>query len=426
MPAEPPVAVGLDVLLDFRRELPTLLAVVEQGESLLHDVARALVIGLPVPPSTEAFVSGPFQRPPGSSRSFYQRLAASSEQPDAGGPVQGVIAIKGMEPLSPGFDAALQNLTKPCYTPHNIAEHFVFEEGKVPACLTLDEAVVEAERAAALQRAHFDAYGQPARVPLPLFVFRHTDDTARRVAGRLRALLSDAATDAVTARTAKGLGVYVYYYPAAPVRVTHVEHLLRGRSFPKRTLALLTMCEPDVTIRGWVTTVARMLYLGYLPGTLASLHTGLCCQPQNACLDGGFVDLDSVTPFSALRDDAAVQAALQLCVEELTRTVSRLLTGGLDDPRSENDRVRVDRHLLSEYVLCLLRQALEAERRPGLELDSRVHDYVEPASSLESLVPRLATYFSTPSRDTTQAWQDFDQSGRAWIDGAHGGHPGYG
>jgi hypothetical protein len=407
---------------DLVQELPELLAVIEEAEPGLAEAARTLMLGLPVPSSMEAFVQEPYYRPPGSSRSFYRRLTTSDEA----GRGQAVIAVKGMEPLSPSFVAALRTLSKPCYTPYTIAEHFVMEERKVPACLTLDEAVTEAERAAEVQRAHLAAYGHLARVPLPLFVFRHTKLTVERVTRELHGLLSDAGQAAIAASMTSGLGVYVYFYPAAPVRVTHVEHLLRGRSFANRTLRLLALCDPDVTVHRWVATVVRMLYLGYLPGSLASLHSGLCCQPQNACLDGGFVDLESVTPFTALRSNSAVQAAVQLVVEELTRTVSRFLTGGLDDPRLDDDRVRVDRHALDQYVTSLLRDAVETECRPGLEMDRRVLEHLEPAQSLESVVARLSTYFSTPSPDAAQAWQDFEGFGPAWIDGARGSHPGYG
>ena len=421
MPAEPPVTVEVKLVRDFVQELPELLAVVEEAEPGLAEAVRTLTLGLPVPPSMEPFAQEPYYRPPGSSRSFYRRLTRSDEA----GRGQAVIAVKGMEPLSPIFDAALQTLAKPCYTPYTVAEHFVMEERKVPACLTLDEAVTEAERSAEVQSAHLASYGHLARVPLPLFVFRHTDLTVERVTRALRGVLSDASQAAVAGSMARGLGVYVYFYPAAPVRVTHVEHLLRGRSFAGRTLSLLALCDPDLTVRRWVATAVRMLYLGYLPGSLASLHTGLCCQPQNACLDGGFVDLDSVTPFTALRDDAAVQAAVQLVVEELTRTVSRFLTGGLEDPRSDDDRVRVDRYVLDQYVTSLLREAVETERRPGLDMDQRVLEHLTPAQSVESVVARLSTYFTTPTPAAAQ-WQDFEQFGQAWIDGARGSHPGYG
>jgi hypothetical protein len=416
--------VVLALFRDLADESQPLVVRAAENEPMLDDAMSTFRRGLPAPPTTEAFVLESYYRPPGSARSFYQRLAG--ERPRTDGRHRGVVAIKGMEPLSPTFRKGLLRLTAPGHTPHTVAEHFVVQEGKVPACLTLDEAVTEAQRALELQRAHVAAYGQLARIPLPLFVFRHTDDTVTRVSGQLAAILSDTAGRLTSARASDGLGVYLYYYPSAPLRVTHLEYLLRGRPFGQRTLALLSICDPDVTIRRWVRVFVRMLYLGYLPGSLASLHTGLCCQPQNACVDGGFVDVDSVTPLSALRSDTDVTAALAYSVEEMVRTEDGLLTSGVEDPRLRQDRVRVDRHHVSDYVFRLIRQSVQSEARPGLEMDPRVMEYLEPAHSADELVTRLAAYFDSPRRGLSSGWDEFGHHSAAWIDDAQGDNPGYG
>lgn len=357
------------------------------------------------PPSTEAFAADGWIRPPGSARSVYRRESSTS----------GVLAVKGMEPTVTGFADALDDLLRPCYTPHNIAEHFVFEERKVPGCLTLAEALGEAERAAAIHTAHIAAYGTPAHVPLPLAVLRHSRDIEERVYRSLRDRLSEAALDAVAASLRGGLGVYVYHYPTVPLRVTHLDYLLRGKSFPKRTLHLSMLTDPERTIREWVTGVVRLLYLGFLPGTLAALRSGICCQPQNACLDGGFVDVDSVTPLEALPDDRAVQAALQFTTEELVRTVHTFLAGGVGPSEADAGRVRVDQHQVTQYVLALVEEAIRTEGRPGCELDPRVLEHFRPAHSLDQLVPRLATFYATASRSSAQAWRAFDDAGPAMV-----------
>lgn len=416
--------VALPLLHDLADDGRPLVVRAAEHEADLADAISTFRKGLPPPPSTEPFVRESYYRPPGSARSFYRRL--SGEDARAEGAHHGVVAIKGMEPLSPTFQEGLLRLTGPGHTPHSVAEHFVVEEGKVPGCLTLDEAVTEAQRALELQRAHVAAYGELARIPLPLLVFQHTEDTKNRVLGQLAGILPDATARLARARADDGLGVYVYYYPSAPLRVTHVEYLLRGRSFGQRTLELLSICDPEVTVRRWVTTFVRMLYLGYVPGSLASLHTGLCCQPQNACVDGGFVDLDSVTPLPALRHDSDVTAALAYSYEEMVRTVSRLLIGGVEDARLEQDRVRLDRHHVSHYVLRLLRDSLQSEARPGLEMDPRIIRYLEPPPSADELIARLSGYFESPPRDVDSGWDQFGRLGRAWIDDAQGNNPGYG
>ena len=120
-----------------------------------------------MPPSAQVFVARPAYRPPGSYRCFY----VNPSWHEGTFPDDGVMAVKGMEPATHDFEVVLQGLQRPCYTPHNIAEHLVFEERKLPGSLALPEALREAKAAASLQAAHWHAYGHLARVPLPLAVF---------------------------------------------------------------------------------------------------------------------------------------------------------------------------------------------------------------------------------------------------------------
>ncbi len=81
----------------------------------------------------------------------------------------------------------------------------MFEEQKIPACVGLAEAQDEADRAAEVQTAHLEAYGNLARLPLPLFVFRHADGTGGQVLDALRASLSRRAFDTVEPWVVAGL-----------------------------------------------------------------------------------------------------------------------------------------------------------------------------------------------------------------------------
>jgi hypothetical protein len=83
------------------------------------------------------------------------------------------------------------------------------------------------------------------------------------------------------------------------------------------------------------TEVKDVVAMFVLPGALPSFRTGICCQPQNACIDGGFVDLGSLTPLSTLRDDTAVYAALQFSTESLLNTIRALVAGSTDPTRPE-------------------------------------------------------------------------------------------
>lgn len=305
-----------------------------------------------------------------------------------------MLAYKGLEPLTCDIDALLRDLKRPCYTPHAIAEHFVFVEDKIPACLGMQEALNEAGSACALQIAHIEAYGAPARLPLPLAVFRHDEELCTRVAEKLRGILDHAAYRKIEPMLAAGIAVYVYYYPLPPIRARDADFMLQGLSFRRRLFAMMQeFGAPEQIIELWITGFARMLLLGFLPGSLAALRSGACCQPQNACMDGGFVDLDSVTPFDALANDVSFFAGLQFCVDALTQTIRTLMAGPEDPTRSETGEVRIDLHYFRQFTLRALEAALAREQRPGMTLDPRVALYFTAPENFEVLVTRLLGYY---------------------------------
>jgi hypothetical protein len=421
--SSPPVnasveTVRLELVRDFVAEMPTLRGALRETEPWLTASLESLRAELPLPQSTGSFVAKPFYRPPGSDRSFYYcpgSLAPGWPSPRAG---RAVVAFKGVEPRAADFDGVIEHLQLPRASPHRIGEHFVREERKIPACVSLAEASQDAARAADVQVAHLQAYGTLGRFPLPLFVFRHADEAVAAVLERLRAVLSDRTFETVEPWVQAGLGVYVYYYPTPPTRARDIDSILERLGFRQRSLALLRLCDPDRIVLRWVSAFVRMLYLGFSPGSLDSYRTGICCQPQNACIDGGFVDLDSVTPFAAFRDDRAVDVALQFSVESLFQTVRALVAGTTDAAGPQSQEVRVDLHHLNLHLLALIEDALEREGRPGLSLDGRVRRYFTPARSYEALMDRLVTYYSPRTSAVVASASTFPDFGMALITAA--------
>jgi hypothetical protein len=401
---------------DFFAVHPELAAALEKTESWLEPALGVLRGGAPVPKTVTAFVRAPFFRPPTSHRCYYfwPAMPASGEPPGSGSG-RAVLAMKGLEPCAPDFPALLEHLRRPCFSPHNMAEHLAIEENKVAGCLSLAEALEESERAAALQIAHLRVYGALARVPLPLLVLRHSPSTEARVRDALRERLSAAAFEVVEPVVRGGLAAYVYYYPTPPVRVKDVDYLLQAFAFEERTRHLRSLCDPEEVVLRFATGVARMLHLGFLPSSLASLHTGSLCQPQNACLDGGFVDLDSLTRFTDLPDDTAMYAGLEFTVDSMLRTLRALVAGSTDPVRKDSDEVRVDLHYLRHHLLARLERALASEARPALVLDPRVQRYFTPAHTFEDLAERLRTYYGSPSPAFEAASRSFGEIGPALV-----------
>lgn len=407
------------VVRDFAAQIPELRTALGAVETWLEPALGTLSRGVPVPPAVTSFVKKPFFRPPTSHRSYYFWPAMpAAGAPPAEGSARAVLALKGLEPCAEDFSALLDHLRRPCFSPHNMGEHLAIEENKVAGCLSLTEALEEADRAAALQVAHLRVYGTLARVPLPLLVVRHSERTEQRVLGALRERLSAAAFEIVQPIVVAGLGAYVYYYPTPPVRVKDVDYLLQSFAFEERTRHLRSLCDPEEVVGRWTTALARMLLLGFLPASLASLHTGSLCQPQNACLDGGFVDLDSLTRFDDLRDDTALHAGLEFTMDSMLRTVRSLVAGSADPARKESTEVRVDLHHLRRHLFWRMERALEAEARPGVVLDARVGRYFSPAQNFDELVGRLATYYGAPSPGFEAASRGFAEIGPALVTAA--------
>jgi hypothetical protein len=395
--------IRLELVQDFVGAHPALRDGLVEAEPWLASALDTLAVELPLPQSVGSFVSPPFYRPPGSERCFY--YCPGLLHPDGPGRDTGraVLALKGLEPGAADLDKMLAHLQLRSLPPHTMAEHLILEEQKIPACVGLPEALGEATRAAEVQIAHRQAYGTFARLPLPLLVFRHPDAVAQRWLEQLRTIVSARSFERVEPWARAGLGVYVYYYPTPPSRARDVDSVLQGREFRRRTFALMGLCDPEVTVRRWAVGFIRLLYLGYLPGTAASQRSGICCQPQNACVDGGFVDLDSVTPFDALPDDAALDAGLQLSYDSLLESVAALLVGGHQARRPEGRDVRADWHHLNRYLWGLMAEAIESEGRAHLALDNRVAGYFAGTVTFGDLVERLNRSYSQPHDEVVAA-----------------------
>jgi hypothetical protein len=142
-----------------------------------------------------------------------------------------------------------------------------------------------------------------------------------------------------------------------------------------------------------------MLLLGFLPGTAAARRTGLCCQPQNACLDGGFVDLDSVVAAADLPDGGALAAALHAGVEALRDTVAAfLLPSGADG---------LARHHVDRYVEDRLARALAQESEGGPPPDPRLLSPLRAAADFAGLLDRLVAGSALPDPRFVQSARDF-------------------
>ena len=270
-----------------------------------------------------------------------------------------------MEPFVSDFAAALDRMAS-YSTDGRLSnlEHLIEVEHKLPGCLLFDEAAAEASIAAAIHKRLADDGGPLARLPLPIFCGRLPDALAETAARAISARASPRLWRKIERLAAAGLGVYVYWYPSVP---------LRAWGCRANGQAGTAMCD------GWIGLAARLLRAGFLPTTARSFGRGQCCDPQNAVVDGGFADLDSVVPIAQIGAQQDLFVAVHATIRELAATILHVLgsDGSAAAAFGEN------RRMIRQVVWQRLAQACREHA------DSRLTPFFDAGHSVSSMVQSM-------------------------------------
>jgi hypothetical protein len=357
-------------VFDLSTEDVVLFEALNSKTAECSDAFDSAKVKLPLPTSANVSIEGHFYRLPGHNRSFCYSLAQSDAVFDSP-----VFVFKGTEPLLSDYPVLLAWMAQAPLrrSTRVMTDHFPLAEGKIPGALSLREALHEAEIALELQRKHLKHYGELAKLPTPLLVHRYPDDRVKTCAAHLRSSLSPTAFDRIEPLLAAGLAVYVYHYPAPPIRANY----WGGMVSPSLTQYLKRHFTEEIAISGWATLTIRLLYLGYLPYTVRNDGLGACMDLGNATLDGGFCDPDSITPLETSPDDEFFRDGVVQSVRFLQST-TRLLLGLSHQPDLYSS---IDEFVCGQYVLYLLSEAVKSEARPGLQMDARVLQLITPRTA---------------------------------------------
>ena len=295
------------------------------------------------------------------------------------------IVWKGTEPLLDDFEKYVDWMAKAPFkrSTRVMADHFPLSEGKIPGALSLAEARRETDISLEVQAKHLGSYGELARLPTPLFIHPFSEADNRRAAEVLRRRLSPPAFERIEPLLARGLGVYVYHYPAAPIR----SNFWTGLSGKKLSDHVKSSFDETAAVSGWVKLIVRLLYLGYLPYSIRNEGLGACMDAGNATIDGGFCDLDSVIPIETNADDEYFRQSFIECLSTLQTTVERLIAKQVTKPDFGPD---IETFAFSRYLCRQIELAIETEARPGLRLDPRVPALLSPKSlaDVKSVIAR--------------------------------------
>jgi hypothetical protein len=336
-----------DVIVQTRPELVWHLAeraprladrVLAASPSLAEPLER-LRSHVPVPRRRVPSDAAPFFRFTGHGRSFCVAYATEGD-PD------GHLVFKGSEHIAADFDEWLdEQAVRRLRITARQETHFTADggveaemrlldkwavlEGKIPGACTLDEAVGEAEIAATVQEAFTASFGATARAPLPLLAYRWPQQCVDRVRAALLPRLSAGAFTIAERRLKSGLGMYVYYYPGFPVRLAQLAIADAAElGLAARLEQIDEIFDWRHTAESWIDLTAKLIALGFLPKSPASVVTGDCLQFQNMVLDGGIADLDSVIHVDAVHEERELRDILRRTLLELTKSLATLLLGG--------------------------------------------------------------------------------------------------
>lgn len=296
-----------------------------------------------------------------------------------------VLVFKGMELLLADFPRYLQWMAGAQFRRSElpIALHLPFMLRMPPGAMPVDEAQREQELAAELQSRHLEAYGALAHTPVPLLVQPIDSSGVRRYLARLEEVLPSQAFERIDARCRAGLAISISYYPSAPIRLNSLLAPVPDAiaSYSARVLA-----DPDALVNRWIELLARLLLLEFMPFVPWNAGWGACMDAGNACLDGGFTDLVTLTRFETITDDRLFAASVAMTLEMFANTVATLCRRFAPPFSAFADNPRTPTHVLP-YVTRRLEQALHEQRR-NLSPDPRLLAAISP-SSIRDLVKNL-------------------------------------
>lgn len=343
------------------------------------DEYRVLANTIPASSTVGPFAVDDFVRPIGHMRSFYRDGQF------------GRLVFKGTEIQSPDFVEALRAIAqfRSCdpHPPHiptsllSLLDRFAIMEHKAPGVVLLSEALSEANAAVAFQSAYFSRYHELASVPVPLRVYRWSEATVDDYLEKVLPLVTVRAVPIIRRLVAEGLGAIAYYYPGKAPRISglgldapEISRDLLGRiSFPDRLERLEEKYHVHKVFDSWMRLVSRMLVLGFYPNNpYGNYLLGEAIQWQNTVLDGGFVDVDSVTPMREIESDRAFTETFMAMVVELATTFRKLFLGPVPYANLEYKDPSLTMALLVVAVWEGLKKGVENERGAGASVDARL------------------------------------------------------
>ncbi len=322
----------------------------------------------PVAESCRPFEDGAFHRMKGHVRSFAARTSGG-----------GVVVVKGTEPMSKDYleicDDAMR--ARP-FCMMSKVDWFLLIENEPFLGQSLSLALNYAKLSLEFTAKYVARFGILPKIPFPIAVFKIPEPAAEEFKAKTRPYASDRPQVSSRVRLdeliAKGLGVFVYYYPGTPLRAAHARGMFPG-SHEAGSFQDVKQVDFRSAIDGWLELTAEMLVLGYLP--TAHIHQGNCMQAQNLCIDGGMCDIDSIEPMSNVVGDKLFLDALFYSLFVLAGSISSVVSNKA--------------HHVDQVVWAMVWSELSArvKRKANGDTDPRLLDMLRPMNLDLLFDPRM-------------------------------------
>lgn len=333
-----------------------------------------------------------------SVRLQYHRRSVCYSPTFDSGRAANALCVKGLEPIIGDFEENVADLARegPTSSGQRLLEHFVWAENKLPGAVTFHEARTSAEVANRVQRQFSCLHGTLARLPLPVFVARHSKEAEAKYLALLENYSNASTFRRIKEISSAGLGVYGYLYPTPPIRVRHLPATTISRPIHERLKFLEAHGVGVACVQSWILLFCQLLQLGYLPTSTASRSTGSCCDAGNAVIDGGFVDLESLVAIDDERIPSRIQEHVSFAISTLANTIISCAAG--EHPSIRNSDM--PRSLSYSLILDACRRYFSPTGFGGsIQAESQIFQFLWATHSTANLFELLQNFFP-----------DFDQT----------------
>jgi hypothetical protein len=298
-----------------------------------------------------------------------------------------------MEVLSNDFWDTMQYVSSegPNRLGLRVLESFALVENKIPGCVMLEEARKEYVVTNDIIRIFFSKYKSLPKIPLPIAVYKHDDFTVENYVGKIEPLVSASAFESIEVLAKQGLGVYLYAYPDLPVRVNHLEQSNLSATYIQRRERLNPVVKDygDV-ICSWIDLFCSLLFLEYLPGSPESLLKGALCDPNNAGINGGFLDIGSAISISKITSKQWLYDSIHTCVELMVKTICLFLTG---DRRAIENNTSPLNDVRLFFFVQMKNMINKKEHQLNMTINENIKKYFHTSEPIGSLEFKLRSYY---------------------------------